>query len=72
MVGEEVYEQEVSYILGGGWVQFWWKQVQKWFHKLDFNGNGFITWEEFRVFLEQNPELLPIFMVATFHEWISY
>jgi hypothetical protein len=42
--------------------------VQKWFHKLDFNGNGFITWEEFRVFLEQNPELLPIFMVATFHE----
>jgi hypothetical protein len=24
------------------------------------------------VFLEQNPELLPIFMVATFHEWISY
>ncbi|CAM6012438.1 unnamed protein product [Sphagnum balticum] len=42
--------------------------VQKWFHKLDFNGNGFITWEELRVFLEQNPELLPIFMVATFHE----
>lgn len=41
-------------------------KVKMWFKKLDLYGNGVVCWEEFQTFIEANPELLPIFMVATF------
>lgn len=33
---------------------------------MDSHGDGSISWEEFQVFIEANPELLPIFMMGTF------
>lgn len=41
-------------------------QLKTWFKKLDLDGDGAISWEEFQVFIEANSELLPIFMVGTF------
>jgi len=41
-------------------------KVKSWFKKLDLHSDGVISWEEFQVFIEANPELLPIFMVGTF------
>nr|XP_024380993.1 lysophospholipid acyltransferase LPEAT2-like isoform X2 [Physcomitrium patens] len=41
-------------------------KLKTWFKKLDLDGDGAISWEEFQVFIEANSELLPIFMVGTF------
>lgn len=35
------------------------------FKKLDMDSDGVISWEEFRAFLEKNPELLAVFVAAT-------
>ncbi|KAH9533634.1 hypothetical protein CY35_18G062200 [Sphagnum magellanicum] len=43
-------------------------KVKQWSSKLDSYGGKGISWESFAVFLEHNPELLAIFMVATFHQ----
>ncbi|XP_024381422.1 lysophospholipid acyltransferase LPEAT2 isoform X1 [Physcomitrium patens] len=40
--------------------------VRAWFSKISQHDDGAISWEDFQVFLETNPELLPIFMVGTF------
>ncbi|CAM6085757.1 unnamed protein product [Calypogeia fissa] len=41
-------------------------QVQQMFKKLDMDKDGVISWEEFRIFLEKNPELLAVFVAATY------
>ncbi|KAG6546184.1 hypothetical protein Mapa_012219 [Marchantia paleacea] len=40
-------------------------QVQHMFEKLDMNRDGAISWDEFRTFLEKNPELLAVFVAVT-------
>lgn len=35
------------------------------FEKLDMNRDGAISWDEFRTFLEKNPELLAVFVAVT-------
>jgi Ca2+-binding EF-hand superfamily protein len=39
------------------------KQVKQWFKKLDSDNDGSISWMEFQIFMEVNPELLILFMV---------
>lgn len=37
-------------------------QVEKWERKLDVDGDGVISWDDFRAFLEQHPEFLAVFL----------